>query len=84
MIPANFPQVNMIFTKPDGLSDEECGSLPAYVGDASDGTPCIVSCWSLSPEELDQIQETGTIWLSVVGNQMPPVALFSDNPFGDV
>lgn len=71
-----FPQQNVTFTKPESMTDEECGSLPAYRGEGQ-----IISCWKLSPEDLNKVQETGIIWLSIVGSQQPPVWVGPDSPF---
>lgn len=55
---------------------EECSSLPIA---RVDGT-CI-SCWKLTPEELERIKETGVVWLMVWGWAQPPVWIGGDRPF---
>lgn len=81
MLPTTFEQVNKVFGKPDNMTDEECMSLPVYQGKYSDGWPCIISCWKFSKEDIEEIQRTGCIWLSITGNSMPPVSLYTENPF---
>jgi hypothetical protein len=76
MIAVDFPEENITFTKPADMTDEECGSLPAY----SDGTQ-VVSCWELTPEDLQRINETCRIWLGVCMPIPPPVWLTTENPF---
>lgn len=36
--------------------------------------PVVETCWELSPEELAVVQQTGKVYLSIVGGQ-PPVCL---------
>jgi hypothetical protein len=83
MIPVNFPEQNTVFTKPENMTDEQCGSLPTWIGNiqVSENTsfPHVVSCWELSPEELEQVAKTGKIYLAIVGHQ-PPVFLTPFNP----
>jgi len=80
MTPTTFKQQNAVFEKPNDMTEDQCGSLPAFKGDAY-GRPIILSCWKLSDDEIEQIKHTGRIWLSVTGNIMPPVSLFTENPF---
>ncbi len=86
MLPTSFPESNFTFNKPADMTDEECMALPVWKGEAKDpdtGTafPVIFSCWKLSYEDMREIQRTGCIWLSITGQGMPPVALFTENPF---
>jgi hypothetical protein len=80
MKPIEFKQQNTVFTAPKGVSEEECGNLPAYR--SGDGQfPYIISCWELTPDEIEQVKQTGRIWLSISGGGMPPVALMAESPF---
>lgn len=81
MNPINFEQSNRTYVKPESMTDEQCGSLSVFVGVDTDQFPFILSKWELSDEELDQINETKAVWLNVVSTEMPPVALFVQNPF---
>ena len=86
MLPSTFEQSNFVYTKPKGWEDEQCMDLPVWKGEApidEAGTtqPCIISCWKLSKEDLEEINKTGQIWLSITGHGMPPVSLFTENPF---
>jgi len=73
--PISFPEQNMIYNKPVDMTDEECSPLPTL----TDGST-IVSCWQLSPEELEHIQKTGVIWLGVLGYEHPPVFVTAISP----
>lgn len=86
MLPTSFEESNFVYGKPKGWTDEMCMDLPVWKGDVpidDVGTtqPSIISCWRLSKEDLEEIQRTGQIWLSITGTGMPPVSLFTENPF---
>lgn len=87
MLPTTFKESNFVFTKPKDMTDEECSDLPVWKGTVpiddcgNRCCPAIISCWKLSYEDLQEIQRTGCIWLSITGNGMPPVSLFTENPF---
>ena len=63
------------------MTDEQCMPLPVFKGTDTEGTPLILSCWRLSKEDFEDIQKSGVIWLSIVSSGMPPVSLFTENPF---
>lgn len=67
----DFPQRNMILTKPKELTDKECGSLFVYYSGAE-----IISCWKLTFWERFKAFFLGKVWLSVLStNSSPPVKL---------
>lgn len=75
MEPIKFPQMNKTLGKPQGMTDEECGSLPVY----SDGTYCI-SLWQMTWRERLSALFFGKVWLQVMSGQtQPPVALDAKN-----
>lgn len=41
-----------------------------------------VSCWQLTAEELVEVMQTGQVFLCVLGDQHPPVAILGHNPWG--
>ena len=81
MIPTDFKQRNFIFTKPKDMTDEECFDLPVFKGISQDGYPCIISKWKLSKEDLEEINKSGCVYLSITGYGMPPVSLFTEDPW---
>jgi len=71
MRPIDFPQANKNLLKPQGWTDEQCGSLPIF----SNGQQCI-SCWQPTWKERLAILLFGKVWLYVwSGQTQPPVAL---------
>jgi hypothetical protein len=88
MLPVDFPERNFVYQKPKDWTDEQCSDLPVWKGDApiddeGNKAPVIISCWRLSKEDLEETQRTGLIYLSISGAGMPPVALFTENPFNN-
>lgn len=81
MKPTEFSEQNKVFTKPENMTDEQCLPLPVWHGTDQAGFPLIISCWKPTEEEINQIKETGVIWLSIVGKGMPPVSLTTESPF---
>lgn len=81
MIPKNFPEANCVFKKPNGFTDEQCGDLPTFMGTGPDGVAVIISCWALTKEDIEAINQNGVIYLTIVGIGMPPVSLGTENPF---
>ena len=61
MKPVHTETVNTIFTA------EGCFDLPATVMQSPDDAPVVETCWELSPEELAVVQQTGKVYLSIVG-----------------
>lgn len=80
-----FPQQTTVYGKPEGWKDEDCYGLPVnqayYQNSNGYGVPCLISCWQLSPEELEEVKRTGKIFLSITGAGMPPVSLYTADPF---
>jgi hypothetical protein len=87
MLQKDFEQANFTFTKPTDMTDEQCGSLRVYrgyyndPGGPMDKVPCIISCWAPSKEDIEAINNGKPIWLSIIGTGMPPVSLYTENPF---
>lgn len=81
MLPTDFPQANFTFTKPESITDEECSDLRVFKGAYPDGTPVIISKWQPSKEDIEAINRGEGIFLSITGMGMPPVCIFTENPF---
>ena len=71
MRPIDFAEANRTLLKPEGMTEEECGSLPVFVQDG-----IVTSCWKATFKERLMILLFGKVWLWVYsGNTQPPVAL---------
>ena len=77
MRPIDFDQKNRTISRPQDMSDDQCGSLPLY----TDKRVCI-SLWQASWKERLRFMMTGKLWLWVFsGMTQPPVLLDLESPF---
>lgn len=59
---------------------EGCFDLPATTcHDPKTGLNYIQTVWELTPEELDQVNETGLIYVSVVGQAIQPMLVSTES-----
>jgi len=72
--PIKTAETNIVYTL------EGCGDLPAIAAHDENGQNYIITAWEISPEELKKLNETGILYLSFVGTQIPPVALLAESP----
>jgi hypothetical protein len=72
MKPVEFEEQNIIM----GKDQPEYQPLPAF----RDPNGTIVSCWELSPEEIERVKETGCIWFSQLtfNRPMQPILLSTE------
>ncbi len=78
MQPTEFKEQNMTWRKPEDMTDEECGNLHVHY---SKEMNCSVSCWEMTPEEIEEVKQTGKIWVFHVGDFLQPLSLQVQNPF---
>ena len=79
MKPIEFEQANKNLLKPEGMTDEECGSLPVL----ADGAKCI-SLWEMTWKERFSVLFFGKLWLFVYsGKTQPPVMLIATRQIFD-
>jgi hypothetical protein len=70
--PADFPGSNFTFLAPEGR--EDVSDLPVFRSGVAN-----VSAWQLSPEELEEVNRTGKVFVSVLsGDIFFPVAVGSE------
>lgn len=81
MKPVDFPEANFTFGRPMVMTDEQCGSLRVFKGKYADGLPVNISCFELSEDELQEIVKTRRVWLHVIGESHPPVAIGTESPW---
>lgn len=78
MIPIQTPDTNAVFVAPG------CGDLPATkCHDPETGRDYVQIVWQLSIEELKRIQETGLIYVSVMGNGIQPILVSTESILAD-
>lgn len=68
-VPTSFPEQNTQL-------QYENAPLPCF----RDGTQ-VVSCWRPTPQEMQEIMQTGCIWVAVKGSNSPPFAVTGHRPF---
>lgn len=76
MLPSNFDESNGSLDPPKGVSPDECHPLYVF----RDGRH-VVSCWRVTQDELDEINRTGRVWLTIWGPTMPPALPSGTYPF---
>lgn len=80
MVPVAFDEENSLLHPPIGMTPEECETISVFKGQTQTGLPVVVSCWKLTKDELEEINRTGRVYLTVLGFTMPPVTLDVKSP----
>lgn len=80
MLPSDFPESNASFLPPEGQSERDISTLTAWRG-TMNGELRIISRWRPQRAEVEAMATGASVWLHVVGGEMPPVALGCANPF---
>lgn len=79
MIACSFDEANGDLGPPPGLTEDQVHSLRVFKGHDQNGFFHVVSCWRVTPEEIEKIKETGRVWMISLGG-MAPVRLTADKP----
>lgn len=74
-----FPEANLLLRPPEGVDESQVYPLPVH--DMGSG---FISKWELSPEDLQEINATGHVWLWILGTAHPPVLVSTSNPFAEL
>lgn len=69
-----FKDQTQVLGKPEGMTGDECQSLPVKFTSNGD-YKSIESVWELSDEELDIIIKSKRIRIGIFSNGMPPIYL---------
>lgn len=80
MIPIPFKESNLNLGAGDNPNTDD---MPVAISkqSATGETPYSVSNWKLSPEELEEINRTGCLWVATMGWPPPPICIMGHNPF---
>jgi hypothetical protein len=79
----DFPEANVIFKKPDSMSDEECHEISAYQDIEEDGTPYTITVWQPNKEDIEAINAGRQICVKMIGAAPAPIVLFTFNEIGE-
>lgn len=75
MNPTIFEQANIIYGPPDDMTESQVAKVHAYEGvvkgGSVDGAKLVIVAWKPSPEELKELNEGGSIFLSSLGGLNP-------------
>lgn len=72
MYPITFHPNERVLSPPPG-QHEEISCLRVVDITYADGTPGCISCWQLTAEDIQRIQETGKLYICVLGRSQPPI-----------
>jgi len=82
MIPVEFKEQNIILTPPENWKPNECVKIPGFMQeDKEHDSNHFISCWKLTPPEIETLLETGVIWVHVSSKNHPPILLDLSYPF---
>jgi hypothetical protein len=72
MKPIEFKEQNRVLTKPESMTDEQCGELPVH---AAEGV--CTSCWKMTFKERLNAVLFGKIWVGVLTGTttQPPISV---------
>jgi len=77
MIPVDFKGANITIGKPKDMTDEECMGIRVYKSVDESGFPYFLECWQPSYEDIQAIQRGEPIWVKILGQQLPPIAIYT-------
>ena len=78
MKPIVTPETNVVFVAPG------CGDLPATTcHDPATGIDYVQTAWELTVEDLKRLQETGIIYIAVMGNGIQPILVSTESMLKD-
>ena len=73
MKPVKTENTNSILKAPVG--SDNVVDLPITQLEYIDGSKAVESCWELSKEELEKVNETGRVYFVCMGRTHPPIFL---------
>lgn len=80
MKPIEFEEQNFRIDPDKDTPEIERCPVPLWTGTDRDNKPNIVTCWSLSDDELETLQATRKLWMVVRHNKLRPTLLTVEMP----
>ncbi len=77
MHPIKFNGCNVDLGRPKDMTDEQCLSLPAEKNVDNSGFDYYLTAWMPNKEDLESLNRGEPMYLKVIGNNHPPVSLFT-------
>lgn len=80
----DFPQANKIYSKPDGMTDEECYSVSAYEHKNENGEVVYINTvWQPNKEDIEAVNAGRPVIMSMGVGFLVPHALFTYDENGN-
>lgn len=79
MIPVEFEGANMVIQKPESMTDEECASISVYRDETG-----FTEHWMPSKEDIEAINAGRGIWVKILMNVLPPVAMWTQDENNEI
>lgn len=84
-MPVDFEGSNIIMHKPESMTDEECGSMPAYVElDILYRPIKYLVAWQPNREDLIELNKGKPVFISMSTGALPPHQLFTIDDEGNI
>lgn len=77
--PCEFEGANTVFGPPAGKTESEVYSLLAARAMWNHDS-CVISCWAPTEDQRGALARGERVWLTCMGETMPPVCLTTQNP----
>lgn len=75
MTPKHFDEANANFGPPPDLEECQCRTIPAFQGEVEGGScdrlRCVVVCYDVNQADIAVMQNTGKIFLTMIGGLAP-------------
>lgn len=84
MHPTDFEGTNIVLTKPQNMTDEQCHPLKAFQGVDEQGFHFILTAWIPNKEDLESLQAGRPLYMKTVGQGFAPVLLFTIDENGEM
>jgi hypothetical protein len=77
MLTIDFEGTNILLTRPQDMTDEECLPIRAFKGVDYDGFNFLLTAWKPNKEDIEAINAGRPVMLKVIGLGFPPVSLYT-------